>query len=405
MVERETGPWFGLADAENVSQLMGRQRLTGMGDAPFSLDRHLARIRAPDKRVVKNLSEVDPEKYLSKGFSSRLHPARGLNPAVNKYSPPVQFDRVFLLHLHDAYMGDNVVFDRECYYSFDRWWAGNNPAHYGQTTTIEHIDTGVLISAWAGAHFQHFILDALAPLSAVIDLLEAPGFEHVKIVSHREGAEYARWFWRKLGLQDRIVEKPTNVFEQHIVHCDHVLFPHFSPGFNVLSRYPRNVLRPIQRRLGLTGNSKQDLVIYADRTGLKRSVENQQKVLPRLKSLVASRGMKFVIFNSVGDWDADLSLFRRAKVIIGPHGAGLANMVYSPPGTHVVEFVPISRATRTRPYYKVTHFYGLAQSAGHQHWVVEPENFDFDQPDMRVDADEIVGLVEKILSDAPVPAF
>ncbi|KAJ4455081.1 hypothetical protein PAPYR_10060 [Paratrimastix pyriformis] len=33
-----------------------------------------------------------------------------------------------------------------------------------------------------------------------------------------------------------------------------------------------------------------------------------------------------------------IAIFRRARVIVGPHGAGFANMVFAPPGTAIVEY-------------------------------------------------------------------
>ena len=58
-----------------------------------------------------------------------------------------------------------------------------------------------------------------------------------------------------------------------------------------------------------------------------------------------------------------ISLFRRARVIIGIHGAGLANAVYCAPGTALLE---IALATpRHRDYMH------LAMSLGHTYWLVD----------------------------------
>ena len=58
-----------------------------------------------------------------------------------------------------------------------------------------------------------------------------------------------------------------------------------------------------------------------------------------------------------------ISLFRRARAIIGIHGAGLANAVYCAPGTALLE---IALATpRHRDYMH------LAMSLGHTYWLVD----------------------------------
>jgi capsular polysaccharide biosynthesis protein len=41
---------------------------------------------------------------------------------------------------------------------------------------------------------------------------------------------------------------------------------------------------------------------------------------------------------SVGD---QMRIFERSTVVIGMHGAGLANILFCAPGTHVVELLPV----------------------------------------------------------------
>lgn len=402
MIDGSSGPWFTERNTRNLAQRMSS------ADAPpaeFDVDLHLQFIRNPDKRVIHTLTEVSPQEIAKTRVLSPLHPARASGSMRDPFSPSIQIDTMFLLHLRDAYIGDNVVFDRERYFSFGRWWAGDDPGLYSQTETIEHIEAGAVVSAWMGAAFQHFVLDALVPLASIIELLESPGFEHYKIVSHDRDAPFAQWFWRKLGLQDRVVHKPINALERHVVHCDHVLFPHFSPSVGAVSIYPRHSLRPIQKRLELLNRSGQGLIIYADRSGGNRCVRNQDIFLKPLESLASRHGLEFVVFNSDGSWDDDLSLFSKARIVIGPHGGGLANIAFSPPGTHVIEFVPISEADISGKNQRWTHFYGLSQAAGHHYWAVEPEYFEFDEPEMQVDGNEIVKLVDQILSETAGTCF
>ena len=74
--------------------------------------------------------------------------------------------------------------------------------------------------------------------------------------------------------------------------------------------------------------------------------------------------MKFEIFRGDAyNQQETIALFRRARVVIGTHGAGLANVVYAAPGTALLE---VALATpRHRDYMH------LAMSLGHAYWLVD----------------------------------
>ncbi len=55
-------------------------------------------------------------------------------------------------------------------------------------------------------------------------------------------------------------------------------------------------------------------------------------------------------------WAENIHAFAEAELVVGPHGAGLANVVFCPPGAQLLEFVP---GDRPFPY-----FYSAASAAG-----------------------------------------
>ncbi|MEO0543639.1 MAG: glycosyltransferase family 61 protein [Pseudomonadota bacterium] len=363
------------------------------------LARHLDRIKRPDRRTIINLSEVDESAYALRTSYQPLHPARGVNPHSNQFEPPIQPQCFFLLKLQDAYIGDNVVFDDGQYFSFGRWWAGPDASLYRETETVSHVEAAVLVSAWMGAAFQHFILDGIAPLAMVLDWLELPQNKNIRIASHYKDAPFARWFWQIMGLTERIVDKPINALERYVLHANHVYFPHFSPVSPMSRLYPRATLRPVQQRLGLRELSPRDLIIYVTRQDTNRSVTGEEILLNRLGRIASEQDLKLVVFKSVGDWDADRALFKRAKIVMGPHGAGLANIVFCQPETHVVEFITPSDGRVLDNPGRYLGYYGLSQAAGHHYWNVEPESFDFDAPAMSVSFPDVERIMERILSD------
>lgn len=63
-----------------------------------------------------------------------------------------------------------------------------------------------------------------------------------------------------------------------------------------------------------------------------------------------------------------LELFASTTVLVGQHGAGLANMVWMPPGGTVVEIQP------PRPDYEPPFFRNLAQACGHTYIRIDQEH-------------------------------
>ena len=86
----------------------------------------------------------------------------------------------------------------------------------------------------------------------------------------------------------------------------------------------------------------------------------------RLTEILAKEfNLKFEVYSddSLPPFDEQVKLFRRAAVIIGSHGAGLANMIYSEPGAVVIEGFP-------SPPYMVLCFSRLALVLGHHYHAI-----------------------------------
>ncbi|KAJ4458596.1 hypothetical protein PAPYR_5562 [Paratrimastix pyriformis] len=77
--------------------------------------------------------------------------------------------------------------------------------------------------------------------------------------------------------------------------------------------------------------------IVVIRRGGKRRVINHAEVMEALREQFGDT-YPVVEFTSLSLIDT-INMFRRARVIVGPHGAGLTNILYTQPGTPVVEFM------------------------------------------------------------------
>ncbi len=375
---------------------------------PVSAETYLCWVTEKDKVSIKSLADVPPQWLSTREIKTMMRRPKSIYRRVEEMEWLPQLKKAFLIHLPGGFIGDNVVFDNERYYAFGRWWMGSDWRLYSETQSVLHIDAGISIGAWGGESFQHFIMDALPTLAGVIDLLESPGFEHVKIISHHKGAGVAQWFWRKLGLESRIVQKPLNAKEGFVVHADLVLYSQYMPSLGEIGLYPRHLLRPLQRRLGLLEPIQHDRVIYLQRpSDFPRTVANESELLSRIKKELIGTGLDLEVFEGpMLEVQDDMERFRRARIIFGPHGGALANMIFAQPGTHVIEFLPIYRLypggrdsiALTEGRESRTMFWGLAQAAGLDYWTVEPENFAYEEPEgMLVDVDEVAAIFRCVL--------
>lgn len=146
-----------------------------------------------------------------------------------------------------------------------------------------------------------------------------------------------------------------------------------------------------------------DLLIWISRNqdrlsgSSSRRVVNEEQVLRSLQELVANqssgrgrrRRLELVVFHGDSTSLKDtVALFSRALLVVGVHGAGLANMVYSPPHTHIVEV-----ALKTPRHRDYAH---AAMALDHYYWVIPgPENAL--ESEVVLDEDEVLETVARVL--------
>ena len=81
--------------------------------------------------------------------------------------------------------------------------------------------------------------------------------------------------------------------------------------------------------------------LYVDRADGNRTLENRAEVI----ALMEEHGFEI---HDPSDHDDQPAEFARAAVVVGAHGAGLANLAFCRPGTRVLECMPMDHV---RPYY------------------------------------------------------
>ncbi len=111
---------------------------------------------------------------------------------------------------------------------------------------------------------------------------------------------------------------------------------------------PAPYLKNFQQRIaaryaGQRGPRKRRLLVA--RRGVHRSIRN----IGQVQDLLSRYSFETVYLEGMSMADQIL-LFQSAEFIIGPHGAGLANLLFCEPGTKVIEFMPM---VEFRPFFWV----------------------------------------------------
>lgn len=108
------------------------------------------------------------------------------------------------------------------------------------------------------------------------------------------------------------------------------------PGIEPMSGFVRSSDLHLVQELGATHSASPCPHVYVSRArDSKRSMRNEIE----LESELRERGFS-ILYSQETSWTDQISAFRGAELIVGPHGAGLANMVFSPRLRSVVELFP-----------------------------------------------------------------
>ena len=126
------------------------------------------------------------------------------------------------------------------------------------------------------------------------------------------------------------------------------------------------------------------------RTAAGRSVDNEEDLV----SLLAKHGFIRIACEKLSLPD-QIRLFRQAEAIVAPHGSGLLNSIYSPPGTPVLELFSAGDIRR--------HYWGLAHEMrlSYRFLVGEPVLGRGPEPDIQVNLARVEAWIESVLGGTP----
>lgn len=201
-----------------------------------------------------------------------------------------------------------------------------------------------------GSMYYHTLLDNLPRLY----LLAQPQYQdlpEIKLLISSQPTKLEQFFFAKL-LPENVSPKPVD--PNKLYQVDQLIFPSFMTrqfaGFlpTVYLDYLTEKVAPKRQR-----NPKNRIFISRVKTqrGRLRCLLNEEELFAELKEY----GFKRYILEQLSI-EEQIELFYDAEYVIGSHGAGLSNLIYSA-NAKVVELFPT--------HYVIPHYYYLSKSLNH----------------------------------------
>lgn len=184
-------------------------------------------------------------------------------------------------------------------------------------TPLPVAGTTAVIATTLGTGYGHWLLEELPRLLA----LPPRGCD--SLIAHAAGA-HARVAIALHGFSGNVLEATR---ASHFV-CEQLVVPSLGCPTPTTLRTIEEFTAPVLHSAAFSGER-----IYISREkARRRQVANE----PELWAALASRGFVKLHLEDL-TWPQQMAAFHGAKVIVSPHGAGLANLVFCQAGTRVIE--------------------------------------------------------------------
>lgn len=180
--------------------------------------------------------------------------------------------------------------------------------------------TAVIATALAKG-YGHWLLDELPRLLAL------PRGEADHLVAH--GTQpYCRAALGHYGWTGPVLEAGRRAHFQ----CEQLLVPSLAGTVVHPTRHGLNLVREFAAAFFAPASAWGERLYITREGARRRRVTNE----PELWAALQAAGFAKVPLEQL-TWPEQINAFRHAKVVVGPHGAGLANLAFCPSGTRVVE--------------------------------------------------------------------
>ena len=206
------------------------------------------------------------------------------------------------------------------------------------------------ISLYWGSGFFHAVVEDLSRIAPYSTFLA----NNPDIKIHVNGkTSFTKNILKDLGIsEDRLV---TGVVEAR------VLYQPMGSRCGYGTFFPLHVLSMLTKQ-NMNQSAPRDTIVLIKRS-TKRWFGNHGGILNMLKNKTVLYNSSVVVYGDkpIPTWETTKKLFDRAFLIVAPHGAGLANMIFARPGTVILEGLCCGNQLNLC-------YQALAELMGHRHY-------------------------------------
>jgi len=190
------------------------------------------------------------------------------------------------------------------------------------TSSVPNIDTAFFaVSATSGIY--HWLVDQLPGFSWMF----VRGNSAPKILLSDEAPRFKKETLELCRLAHKIVAVGDAVYVSHLIMAD--------VGFRGIAKW--KAVEPIFRKIAANATSRFGTKIYISRRSAKRrQMTNEAEV----EALMSRLGFDIIRMEEL-TLKEQVGIASHAEVIAGPHGAGLAHIMFAPKSCRVIEIMPI----------------------------------------------------------------
>lgn len=248
--------------------------------------------------------------------------------------------------------------------------------------TIKTDSCIVLWSHYWGEGFYDYILFVYAKLLRIKSAIGEDEFKKCKIIYPLVGTGFEVELLRYAGVDEyQIIDSRAYTIEANTYYLAN------NDNWYHHNRYDLNLIRETLSRVKNSGPTYDR--VYISRKG-RRRVLNEAEIIAVLKEFNFT-----ILYDEPRSVAEQVTLYRNAKVIIGPHGASFANILNCKPETTLIELFPDNYHP---DYFRfMGHIFNLNYFAIFEDGVVPTEYWQVNE-NMTIDAKRVRQTLKNILS-------
>jgi hypothetical protein len=198
--------------------------------------------------------------------------------------------------------------------------------------------TAIAVTPEAPGNYYHWLIDLLPRLCLIRSVQGFESFDHLLVNGSR--AHYEESSLRALGVP---LEKISYVDNRDRFHIAKATIPSMDHYSNVIAPWKVQTLRTVRDSLPRPAGARARRLYISRKSAAVRRVINEAE----LANILREAGFAIVELEFLS-WSEQIALFSDAEVVVAPHGAALANIVFCQPSALLAE---ISTRTGSRDYY------------------------------------------------------